>query len=555
MSSEVPQGAMSSTSMRMASSFAFASLLMYTGHVLRNHLRVVRGIMLPASLIAGLLGLIFIQCSKMSPALDAVVEHDLIIGWAQAPGFLISIIFATLFMGERLPGLGELWRAGGPQLAFGQVVAWGNWMIGCIVTVVILTPVWDVPPIFATLYEVGFEGGHGTAAGLRDSYITLGFPEGADLAITSATIGILLGVIVGTILCNLGTYLGWTYKSYEYEKAAQRADDLESDFESLEDGTTDKSVPKPSDYTSSGLDVQKKTPRRSVDEANGVAIGGTGACCLADFGKNIPKSIIPKKDRPVAAYMTSTNDAIDTFTLHLTVVGLAVLMAYLTIRLLIWIETFSEWLTEYAFLSGFPLFPFAMLWGLVIQVIADKFGNPNPLDRGTMERIGGLSLDFLVLTAIATTKVDAVADHIAPLLVLLMFGFSWVCFTFFVLAPLMFPDFWFERAIAEFGMATGTTATGLMLLRIIDPDMKTPALKAFSCKQLVTEPFMGGGLVTSLSLPLISAFGNWIFFGIGGAAVVFWLIVWFVLFRPMKKGFPLLSYKFNPLQSKIIHNE
>ena len=62
-------------------------------------------------------------------------------------GFLISIIFATLFMGERLPGLGELWRAGGPQLAFGQVVAWGNWMIGCIVTVVILTPVWDVPPV------------------------------------------------------------------------------------------------------------------------------------------------------------------------------------------------------------------------------------------------------------------------------------------------------------------------------------------------------------------------------------------------------------------------
>merc|ERR1711939_1202032 len=95
----------------------------------------------------------------------------------------------------------------------------------------------------------------------------------------------------------------------------------------------------------------------------------------------------------------------------------------------------------------------------------------------------------------------------------------------------------------------GTTATGLLLLRVVDPDMKSPALKAFSCKQLVTEPFMGGGLVTSLSLPLISAFGNWFMFGLGAGFVVFWLIVWFFLFRKMKPQF--IAYKFNPQVSTI----
>jgi len=510
--------------------------------------------MLPASLIGGFLGLMFIQLSKLNSDFDAVVQHDWVVGWSRAPGFLISVVFATLFMGERLPSAKELWRVAGPQLAFGQVLAWGNWMIGCITTVVILTPAFGVPPIFASLYEVGFEGGHGTAAGLRDSYTALGYPEGGDLAVTSATIGIVLGVVVGSILANLGTMMGWTYGSYEkkQKKAGVNANYRDSIFsdQSSEGGDPvthhrDSLALSMADGDKIELGVANKGGIEELEEPE------QRGNCLTRFGANIPKTIIPVEERRVAAYMTSSNDAIDTLTLHVALVGLAILLAYLTVRFLMWIETLSAWLTEYAFLSGFPVFPIAMLWGLVIQVLADRFGKPSPIDRGTMQRIGGVSLDFLVLTAIATTNLEAVAEHIAPLLILLFIGFCWVNFCFFILAPLMLPDFWFERAIAEFGMATGTTAIGLMLLRIIDPDMKTPALKAFSCKQLVTEPFMGGGLVTSLSLPLISAFGNWFMFGLGAGAVAFWLIVWAVLFRPMKKGFPIISWKFNPAQSKL----
>jgi len=415
-------------------------------------------------------------------------------------------------------------------------------------------------------------GGHGTAAGLRESYTTLGYPEGGDLAVTSATIGIVLGVVVGTILCNLGTVLGWTYGSYAATQKAHSVavrhsstcyyrDSMASEGHfDVEDGSGREGHPVTDDADDKTKKIELGVSRGDDDDDDsgvkeqwdeGSPSSEKRGNCLTNFGKNVPKAVIPIKDRPVGAYMTSSNDAIDTLTLHLGVVGLAILLAYLTIRFLMWIETFSAWLTEYAFLSGFPVFPFAMLWGLAIQVIAEKFGKPSPLDRGMMQRIGGAALDFLVLTAIATTKLDAVAENIAPLCVLLLIGFCWVLFTFFVLAPLMLPDFWFERAIAEFGMATGTTAIGLMLLRIIDPDMKTPALKAFSCKQLVTEPFMGGGLVTSLSLPLISAFGNWFMFGLGAGAVAFWMIVWFVLFRPMKKGFPIISWSFNPKQSKL----
>lgn len=84
---------------------------------------------------------------------------------------------------------------------------------------------------------------------------------------------------------------------------------------------------------------------------------------------------------------------------------------------------------------------------------------------------------------------------------------------FLWLAPRLFRDAWFERAIADFGQGTGVTATGLLLLlllRMADPHSRSGAPEAFSFQQLVFEPFLGVGLVTafaaialvSLGLPL-----------------------------------------------------
>ena len=62
----------------------------------------------------------------------------------------------------------------------------------------------------------------------------------------------------------------------------------------------------------------------------------------------------------------------------------------------------------------------------------------------------------------------------------------------------------FERAIADFGMNTGVIATGLILLRMVDPECRTPVPADFAFKQLLHSPFMGGGIWTCLALPLLS---------------------------------------------------
>ncbi|MFC3526066.1 hypothetical protein ACFOLK_16090 [Marinococcus halophilus] len=39
-------------------------------------------------------------------------------------------------------------------------------------------------------------------------------------------------------------------------------------------------------------------------------------------------------------------------------------------------------------------------------------------------------------------------------------------------------------------------ATGLLLMRVADPENKSPAFTAFGYKQILFEPMVGGGLVT-----------------------------------------------------------
>ena len=88
-----------------------------------------------------------------------------------------------------------------------------------------------------------------------------------------------------------------------------------------------------------------------------------------------------------------------------------------------------------------------------------------------------------------------------------------------------------ERSIAEMGQSMGVTATGLLLLRVVDPEGDTDATAAFGYKQLMHEPIMGGGLWTSAAIPLALAYNPVLVFGISAGAVALWLLVWALLFR------------------------
>ncbi|EDQ87910.1 uncharacterized protein MONBRDRAFT_26972 [Monosiga brevicollis MX1] len=130
-------------------------------------------------------------------------------GWSELPNILICIVFGTLFMGERIPPVGEVWRVSGPQLMYGQILAWGQYAIPALLTAVLLEPALGSNVLVAPVVALGFEGGHGTAAGIKQSFVSLGFSSGGDLALCAATVGLVSGICFGTLLVNLAVRKRW----------------------------------------------------------------------------------------------------------------------------------------------------------------------------------------------------------------------------------------------------------------------------------------------------------------------------------------------------------
>lgn len=96
-------------------------------------------------------------------------------------------------------------------------------------------------------------------------------------------------------------------------------------------------------------------------------------------------------------------------------------------------------------------------------------------------------------------------------------------------------DDWFEHAIADFGQSQGNVATGFVLADMADPQRRTSTANAYGYKQLPYEPFLGGGLITALSVPLIVSMGLGLFTALSAVAAVL-IGVWGIRRKPTPEG-------------------
>ncbi len=450
-------------------SFVCLCILLGFGHFLRMKVKLFQKLYLPSCVIGGVLGLIIIQ---VVGAAGFSFPETYTANWSKLPSFLINIVFACLFLGVTIPKVSTLWKNAGIQLCYGQVVAWGQYVVG-IGTVLLAAAIWGsyfgLPEVFGGVLPVGFEGGHGTAAGMGPVFAERGWAAGKDFALASATGGIVCAIIVGMILVNWAVRRGY---------------------------------------------VVKKNASADLTEDNTICV-------------------IPIDKRRSAGKLTISSDAIETFSFHIVIVGIAIFFGIVIKEGLILFQSYVPFLQKNQLLSSFPLFPLCMIGGLIVQKLDDIFDKHKLIDIGLTKRIQNSALDFLVVAAIATIKWKVIAAGIVPLLILIVIGIAWNVFCVLYLARRVFKDAWFERAIAEMGQSMGVTATGLLLLRVVDPDYETPAADAFACKQLLHEPFMGGGLWTSMAIPLMFIWGGLPVFLIALGAMVLWLIIAFFVSRKL----------------------
>lgn len=448
-------------------SVGFAVVLLAAVMLLGKYLRVkvpaIQKLLLPSAIVAGFLGLILGPqvLGKLGEPLGwewlengGLFSDEIYEVWGMLPGLLISVVFATLFLGARIPSPKRAAKLVGPQLSVGVAYGSGQYVVGILLALLVLAPLFGVDPLFGALIEIAFEGGHGTAAGMQPAFEEMGIPEATDLALAMATVGLVAAILIGIAVINWGVRTGRT--------------------------KVIKNVTEQSDSELRGLYSDDETVH-------------TGR-------------------------MTARPASIEPLTLHVAVVGLAIILGWLLLEGLIWVEDQlwgqpeSVWPGadgEGLTLLGYvPLFPLAMIGGVVIQVILDRTGNSHLLDHETMKRIQGLALDILIVAALATISLTVIADYWQTFLILSIAGVAFCTFMLLYFTPRIIPAFWLERGIADFGQSMGVTATGLALLRVADPDDKSPALEAFGYKQLFFEPFFGGGLITAISIPVMFATGS-----------------------------------------------
>jgi len=442
-------------------SFCGLCLLVVLGKFARVKVKLFQKLYLPSSVIGGILGLMIIQIA------GDVLPAYWTAGWSELPGFLINIVFAALFLGVSIPPLSVIWKRSGPQLAYGQIVAWGQYVVALGLVLTVLGPVFSIPDMFGVVIPVGFEGGHGTAGGLRDTFLHLSWPEGSDFSLASATAGLISSIIIGIALINWAARKGYVHSFRQNELMA----------------------------------FEKGAGLYAVDK------------------------------RPSAGAQTTSADSIDALALHLAIIGIAVLVGYGMKLGLLTFEHHIPVLDRMKIFAGFPLFPLCMIGGLVVQLFLSRFARISPIDHTLMQRLAGTALDFLVVAAISTIRLEVITKEIFPFLIIVAAGIIWNVFCVLWLAKRLLPNCWFERAIAEMGQSMGVTATGLLLLRVADPAQETDATSAFGYKQLLHEPFMGGGLWTSTAVLLVAHQGGWFVFGISIFAIVAWLTVWRFLLR------------------------
>jgi ESS family glutamate:Na+ symporter len=176
-------------------------------------------------------------------------------------------------------------------------------------------------------------------------------------------------------------------------------------------------------------------------------------------------------------------------------------------------------------IEALPVYPLALAGSLLMRLALERSGRSDLVCPQAQTRLGGLATDLLITAAMAGLDLPQLARNWLPLTVLAGAGLAWNLLVVLVLARRVLPFDWFERAVTEFGQATGVAASGLLLLGMADPDNRSDTLPAFSIKQLLLQPVLAGGVVTVAAPLAVHSWGLPVWGEVCFALTALWIVL------------------------------
>ena len=426
----------------------FLGVFLLAGFALREIIKPLQKLFLPASLIGGVLALILGQ-----QVLGIVQVPD---SFSSMSGTLINVIMAALVFGVTInknrivsyldyscvcQGVYGMQMALGALLGAGLALIWPGLPNG-----------WGAMGVFA------FHGGHGTANAAGAVFEELGIAENMTVGMVLSTFGLVIAMTIGMVIVNWGIKKGYTAYVHEPQK-------------------------QPAWY----------------------------------FGGPLPEA-----QRKPTGRMVTTSIGIN----HLALQVAWLLLATFIGKKLFWASSFV-----WSGVNSLPTLMQGLVGAVILWPILCKLKLDSLVDISTIKQISGFCLEIVVLTAMATLKLQFIATFIVPLLI-----YTAICTVVTAILSIgcsraFCQKEWFEKAVMVFGMGTGTTATGLALVRAVDPNSESSAGDAHGVYSSIT---CWNNLFTAI-VPVWMMTGLGMTVGVGFGMFAVCMILGFGVFARAKK--------------------
>lgn len=455
-------------------SFSVLAGFLILGMILRAKIKFLQSLFLPASVIGGFIGLVLGPIVLGDYAVVPIPEEWLSI-YALLPGILIVPVVASVPFGvkfksrlekreEKTSKVNAENKRGGTTtrntlvlLAILLIISQGQLLLGLLLTFIFKTTgfVQDLYATFGTEIGMGFAGGHGTAGVVGSLLQSMDQPYwelAQGVTVTTATVGIVGGILIGIILINIAARKGYT-----------------------------KFLSGPQSFPED---------------------------MLKGYEKNIEKQKSFGKE-------TTTSSSIDSLTFHLALILGGSGLAYALLSVVKYFQV--------PIIGSVPIWAYAIIVMYVVWWLMCQLNISWIVNSQITSKIASMFTDFAVVAAIISLPVQAVLTYIVPILIMVTIIMAFTVSLTYWMSKKLYGDFWFERSVAILGTNTGVFITGLLLLKMVDPDYKSPVLGEYSVSYSINSVFgfilfpilfgvlVNEGILSGISIPLLVIIGAIIF--------------------------------------------
>ena len=412
---------------QLLQALSLLSALLLVGTFLRAKVKLFQSLYLPASVIGGFIGMI-ISPEILGRFSNYSISQEWIKTYSLLPGILSVPIFAAIPLGMFLNNSNDNKKKNIKSLypskvliCFGlfQCAAMTQSAIGYATNMFFskVNPQLNMYRTFGYELSAGFAGGHGLAASTGKLLESFGIPQyeweiAQGVAMTTATVGLIGGMIFGIIFINIAVRRNKT-------------------------------------------NIIKAIKKNNEDKS--MEIG---------YNKDIAKQNSLGRE-------TFLSSSIETITFHLAIILTVCGLAYIVLN---FVKKMNI-----AGLNVLPVWTYSMIIMFALNFLIKKLNLTWMIDAKVKAKIMGTLSDFAIVSAITSLPIKAIMNYIAPITVMCILGFIITYLLVFPLGDFFFKkDYSFERAIVSWGTLTGVLTTGMILLKICDPEYKSPALSEFS---------------------------------------------------------------------------